>query len=118
MVNQSGYRLLLVGRDPLLRKIRADVLKRCGYAVFPATDYEDALSRCKPNSYDAVLVSGEDNEQEALDFCEEVRTLNPNQIVIVIARPHVYIPGDSCPDDVVENMHPTELIESVKAALA
>jgi DNA-binding response OmpR family regulator len=118
MVPQSGQRLLLVGRDPLMRKIRADVLKRCGYSVFPATDYEDALSRCKPEAYHAVLVSAEDDEQEALDFCEEVRKLNPHQVVIVIARPNVYIPGDSCPDDIVENIQPTELIESLRAALA
>ena len=111
-------RLLIVGRDPLLRKLRAEVLKTRGYSVFPATDYADALSRCKPGAYDAVLVNGEENEQEALDFCEEVRGLNPDQIVIVVARPHVYIPGDSCPDDVVENGHPNELLASLEAALA
>lgn len=114
----NGLRLLIVGRDPLLRKLRAEILKLRGYAVFPATDYADALSRCKPGAYDAVLVSGEESEQEALDFCEEVRGLNPNQIVIVIARPHVYIPGDSCPDDVIENGHPSELLASLEAALA
>lgn len=115
---QVPHRLLLVGRDALLRKLRAEVLKRCGYSVFPATDHEDAITRCKPGAYDAVLVSGEEDEHEALEFCEEVRRTNPEQVVIVIARPNVYIPGDSCPDDVVENGRPTELIESVKAALA
>jgi CheY-like chemotaxis protein len=73
----NAPRLLVVGRDPLLRKLRAEVLKTRGYSVFPATDYADALSRGKPGAYDAVLVSGEKNEQEALDFCEEVRSLNP-----------------------------------------
>ena len=115
---QRTSRLLIVGRDPLLRKLRAEVLKQRGYDVFPATDYSDALTRCKPGAYDAVLVSGEENEQEALDFCVEVRGINPEQIVIVIARPHVYIPNDSCPDDIVENSHPTELIASLQAALA
>src|SRR3954469_15070453 len=113
----TAPRLLIVGRDPLLRKLRAEVLKTRGYSVFPATDHADALSRCKPGAYDAVLVSGEEDEPEALDFCEEVRRFNPNQICIVIARPNVYIPGDACPDDVVENGHPSELIASVQAAL-
>jgi len=115
---QRTPRLLVVGRDPLLRKLRADVLKQRGYDVFPATDYADALTRCKPGAYDAVLISGEENEQEALDFCEQVRGFNPEQVVIVIARPHVYIPGDSCPDDILETPHPKELIASVQAALA
>jgi CheY-like chemotaxis protein len=113
-----NQRLLVVGRDALLRKLRAEILKTQGYSVFPATDYADALTRCKPGAYDAVLVSGEPDEQEALDFCAEVRGVNPNQIVIVITRPHVYIPGDSCPDEVVENGRPTALIASVEAALA
>jgi DNA-binding response OmpR family regulator len=117
-VVHTPYRLLLVGRDPNLRKLRAEVLKRCGYSVFPATDYEDALTRCKPDAYHAVLISAEDDDKEALEFCESVRELNPKQVVIVIARPNVYIPSDSCPDHVVENLRPTELIESLKAALA
>src|SRR3954468_17275359 len=61
---QNPHRLLLVGRDALLRKLRAEVLKRCGYWVFPATDHADAITRCKPGAYDAVLVSGEEDEQE------------------------------------------------------
>jgi len=115
---KGSGRLLVVGRDPLLRRLRAEVLKNCGYAVFPATDYDDALTRCKPGAYDAVLVSGEESEREALDFCEEVRRINPDQIVLVIVRPHVFVPGDACPDEVVENGRPTELIASVEAALA
>jgi DNA-binding response OmpR family regulator len=116
--NPQSKRLLVVGRDPLLRKLRAEVLKSRGYSVFPATDHADALTRCKPGAYDAVLVSGEENEKEALDFCEEVRQLNPDQIVIVIARPHVYIPNDACPDEIVQDSHPVELIASVQAALS
>jgi hypothetical protein len=111
-------RLLLVGRDSLLRKLRAEVLKSRGYTVFPATDPDDALTRCKPGAYDAVLVSGEEDEQEALDFCEQVRHLNPNQVVIIIVRPNVYIPGDSCPDEVAENGSPSELLRTVQSALA
>ena len=114
----GSRRLLLVGRDSLLRKLRAEVLKTRGYAVFPATDYDDALTRCKPGAYDAVLISGEEGQQEALDFCEEVRKFNPDQIVIVIVRPNVYIPGDSCPDEVAQDGSPNELLRTVQSALA
>jgi DNA-binding response OmpR family regulator len=117
VTHPKEVRLLLVCRDPLLRKLRAEVLRSRGYTVFPATDYEDAKTRCKPGAYEAVLVSGEEGEQEALDFCETVKKLNPEQIVIVIARPHVYIPGDSCPDDVV-NDGPSQMLKSVEQALA
>jgi hypothetical protein len=71
-----------------------------------------------PGAYDAVLVSGEEGEQEALDFCADVRSLNPHQIIIVIARPHVYIPGDSCPDDGVMNGHTSDLLAGLEDALA
>ena len=114
----NSKRLLVVGHDPLLRRLRAEVLKKCGYTVFPASDYDDALSRCKPGAYDAVLVSGEEDKDEALAFCEQVRTFNPDQVVLLIIRPNVYVPGDSCPDEIVENGRPSELISSVREALA
>jgi DNA-binding response OmpR family regulator len=97
--------------------LRAEVLRSRGYSVFPATDHQDAKTRCKTGAYEAVLVSGEEGEREALDFCEEVKKLNPEQVVIVIARPHVYIPGGSCPDDIV-NDGPSHLLRSVEQALA
>lgn len=116
--HKSGQRILVVGRDPLLRRLRAEVLKTRGYAVYPASNYDDALTRCKPGSYDAVLVSGEEDKDAALEFCEKVRQFNPQQVVLVIVRPHVYLPADACPDDVVENGRPVELIKTLESALA
>ena len=113
----AHQRILLVDDDVFHRKLRSEILTRSGYDVYPATDYEDALFRCKPGTYDLVLVSGQRDEKAALEFCQKVRSLNPEQIVIVLAKPFAYIPDEACPDDVVTD-GPRELLATVKQALS
>jgi CheY-like chemotaxis protein len=113
---ENASRLLLVDPNPVSRKLRARVLNERGYAVFPARSFDDAISRVKPDAYLAVLVSGDD-EQEALDFCERLRSVHPKQLVIVLAQPESYIPEDACPDQVLEGATPMQVAKAVDQAL-
>jgi CheY-like chemotaxis protein len=116
MPHPEDKRILLVDADSTLRMIRHEILLREGYGVYPAFSPADALSRCKPGAYELVLFSS-NNEAEALEFCSEVRKLNPDQLVIVLSRPNAYIPPGSCPDEVVSD-GPRELLARVDAALS
>ena|ERR687889_721464 len=108
-------RVLLVDPDPVSRKLRARLLNDSGYAVFPARDAEDAISRIKPGAYQAVLIAGD--EEQALEFCEQVRRVHPEQVVIVIAKPDAYIPQEPCPDTVLRGGEPAQVLQTVNAAL-
>ena len=85
--------------------------------MFPARDVEEAMSRIKPGAYQAVLIAGD--EEQALRFCEQVRLVHPDQVVIVIAEPHAYIPPakERCPDEVLRGGKPAQVLETVNAAL-
>lgn len=110
-------RVLLVDPHPVSRKLRARLLNASGYVVFPARDVEEAMSRIKPGAYQAVLIAGD--EEQALRFCEQVRLVHPDQVVIVIAEPHAYIPPakERCPDEVLRGGKPAQVLETVNAAL-
>jgi DNA-binding response OmpR family regulator len=110
-------RVLLVDPDSTLRRLRAEVLRRAGYRVLPATNYEDALTRCTAGAYDLIAVSTNGDTSAGLEFCEEVRQRDPQQLVIMVSRPNEYVPRDACPDHVVSE-GPEELVEQVSAALA
>jgi CheY-like chemotaxis protein len=108
-------RVLLVDPDPVSRKLRSRLLNENGYAVFPARNSEDAISRVKPGAYDAVLIAGD--EPKALEFCEAVRRSHPEQVVIIIADPWAYIPQQSCPDEVLRGGGPEGILRTVNSVL-
>jgi CheY-like chemotaxis protein len=112
----NRHRILLVDDDPLLRRIRAEILAHHGYSVCQAENLDDAIARCEPGAYDLVLLNGQEDESAAIETCEELKRLNPDQVVIVLALPTAYVPADSCPDDVVSE-GPRELLVRVEAAL-
>jgi hypothetical protein len=119
LINFAGThmasRVLLVDPDPVSRKLRSRLLNESGYAVFPARDSEDAISRVKPGAYDAVLIA--EDERRALAFCEQVRRADPEQVVIVIAEPWAYIPQQPCPNEVLRGGSPKDILRTVNAVL-
>jgi len=108
-------RVLLLGRDDTLRMTRAQVLRAAGYEVMTADTQEQAAISYSAQVVDAVLICAE-NEQQALEHCERIRAVNPEQLVIVIAEPNCYIPPESCPDRVVDG-DPHEMLTGIDSAL-
>jgi len=60
-VASGEKRVLLVDPDPLLRRLRAEVLRQAGYRVFPSTDLEAALTRVKPGAFDLIAARFRDD---------------------------------------------------------
>ena len=110
-MNAGPLKVLLIDRDPELRKKRIAVLKKNGYRVFPALDLQQARQRCKPGTYDLIVVNAGEQPDMALEFCEWIRSENPKQAVLLMVGPIVQLPNR---DYMVPDI-PERLLERVDA---
>ena len=65
------------------RKQRIKALSERGYTVFPALRMEEARSRCMRGAYDLIVVHAGNEQQRALEFCDEVRQQCPKQLLLL-----------------------------------
>jgi DNA-binding response OmpR family regulator len=67
------------------RKERIKALAEHGYGVFPALRMEEARSRCTRGGYDLIVVNAENNQEQALEFCDAIRKQCPKQLLLMAA---------------------------------
>jgi len=91
-MNAGFVKVLLIDRDPELRKERILALKKNGYRVFPALDLQQAKQRCKPGTYDAIVVNAGEQPEMALEFCEWIKSNDPKQAVLLMVGAIVQLP--------------------------
>ena len=91
-MNAGLLKVLLVDRDPELRKERISMLKKNGYRVFPALDLQQAKQRCKPGAYDLIVVNSGEQPEMALEFCDAIKSADPKQAVLLMVGAIVQIP--------------------------
>jgi DNA-binding response OmpR family regulator len=65
------------------RKERIAALKARGYAVFPALKLDEARTRCLSGGYDLIVVNPGDEQEKALQFCDELRNQCPKQLLLM-----------------------------------
>ena len=65
------------------RKKRIAALKERGFSVFPALQLAEARSRCKPGTYDLIIVNAQDEPETAASFCDELSARTPTQAVLL-----------------------------------
>ena len=65
------------------RKQRINALKNRGYAVFPTLRMEEAHSRCLRGGYDLIVVNAAGEPEEAIRYCDEIRSQCPKQLVLM-----------------------------------
>ncbi len=108
------HKILLVDDEPDGRKQRIEILKDHGFAVYPALAIEQARTRCRPGAYDLIIVHANDNNKNvALELCDQVRTNNPGQLLLLMLAPDVRVPRR----DYLVSGAPKELLERVEALL-
>jgi DNA-binding response OmpR family regulator len=78
----NPQRILLIDKAQD-RKDRINALKQRGYSVFPALQMEEARSRCMRGSYDLIVVNAGDEEQKAIEYCDDIRRQCPRQHVLM-----------------------------------
>jgi DNA-binding response OmpR family regulator len=78
----SQARILLIDQAHD-RKQRIQALKSRGYAVFPALNMEEARSRCLRGGYDLIVVNANAENEQAGQFCDDIRRQCPKQRLIL-----------------------------------
>jgi DNA-binding response OmpR family regulator len=105
-------KILLVDDEPESRKQRIGILKDRGFAVYPALAIEQARTRCRRGGYDLIIVHANNNNKDmALDLCEQIRTNDPTQLLLLMSAPDVRVPRR---DYLVSNI-PKELLQRVES---
>ena len=78
----SQPRILLIDKATD-RKERINRLKARGYSVFPALSMEEARSRCMRGGYDLIVVNANGDQEQATQFCDDIRRQCPKQQLIL-----------------------------------
>ena len=106
-------RVLLVDADPD-RKRRISLLKENGLTVYPALDLRQARERCKPGSYDLIIVNARGNPYPALELCDDILSKDHEQLLLLMTAPEVQLPHR----DYLVSSVPEELVNRANGLLA
>ena len=112
MTNVAPLKILLVDNAPD-RKERIALLRSHGLAVYPALDLVQARQRCKTGRFALIVINAAMAPDLALEVCDQIRSENPEQPLIMMTAPGVSAPAR----DYVESMQPEALLKRVKAIL-
>jgi len=104
-------KILMVDNDPKDRKARINILKAHGFSAYPALDMKQATTRCKPGTFDLILVNPRNERELALEFCETIKKHNPDQLLLLMT--HGDSEGGEWVDVVSDN--PQKLLDRVQA---
>lgn len=116
MVNGTPHRILLIDSQP--HQHREAVLKSGNFVVTAVPSLHDARAVYRPSHYSLVLIATDSLDADPVAFCEELKQQDPSQSVALLSGPHVYLPNDSCPDDVIHNIDgPRHLLKRVNSLI-
>jgi DNA-binding response OmpR family regulator len=65
------------------RKERIKALADHGYSIFPALRMDEARNRCTHGGYDLIVVNAGSNQEQAEEFCDQIRTQCPKQLLLM-----------------------------------
>jgi DNA-binding NtrC family response regulator len=95
------------------RKRRITALKNHGYRVYPALRIAEARNRCKPGSYDVIVVNSAEDQAAAIELYDAILRLAPKQNVLLMMAP-----GAPPPDrDYLVSTDPEELAAKVESLI-
>jgi DNA-binding NtrC family response regulator len=80
----GGERVLIVEDEDLMRELLTKILARENYRIFDASSGEEALSLLQDQTFDLVLTDLRLKAMNGLQLLSEVRTLDPEMVVIVM----------------------------------
>ncbi len=111
--------ILHICTDPLLRDTIREIIARQGFDVHTAGSLDLGRTLAKQNEYDLLIVNVHGDVPSVMQFCEEVKAINPSLMVAFLAGRWTYIPRHSaCPDDVIpKDEGPHELVRKLHEIL-
>jgi DNA-binding response OmpR family regulator len=101
MTARHAISILLVDGDETLQGLRTLMLRLRGYRVERVATLQDARRRIAEQHFGLVLVDVAKFPDAGLPFCEEIKGTRPGIKVAFLANHTLYLPADSCPDDVI-----------------
>ena len=109
MTVPKKIKILMVDNDPKSRKDRINILRAHGFTAYPALDLQQAKTRCKPGSYDLIIVNPREENEAAAEFCTNIRQQSPQQMLLVMTG------ADQGEAEGTVSNDPQKLLERVQA---
>jgi DNA-binding NtrC family response regulator len=107
--------ILLVDGDSTVQQLRALMLRMQGYRVDVASGLDDARKKMAERKYKLIIVDVGHFADPGLQFCEEVKSKDPRQKMLIHAEDQVFPVKSECPDDVVPKQDgPTSFVKAVE----
>ena len=106
-------RKVLIVDNSIDRKHRIRALKEKGFVVYPALRIAEARTRCKPGSYDMIVVDSGEDQSVAIELCDSLRERSPKQNLLLMVAKGSPFPAR----DYVVSREPAELVEKVEDIL-
>lgn len=110
--------ILLVDGDSTVQQLRALMLRMQGYRVDVAIGLDDARSKIAERKYKLIIVDVGHFADPGLEFCEEIKSKDPHQKMLIHAEDRVFPVKSECPDDVVPKQDgPMSFVKAVERLL-
>ena len=101
MTPRQTISILLVDGDETLQGLRTLMLRLRGYRVERVASLDAARQRTAEQGFGLVLIDIQKFPDLHLDFCEELKANQPGVKVAFLANHTLYLPPQSCPDEVI-----------------
>lgn len=72
-------------KDRYRRKDRVTLIQNAGFKAYPVLRPQDVRTRCRPGSFDLIVVNASHNIDQAVELCDEIRRNDPNQQIFLVA---------------------------------
>lgn len=84
-------RILLVDQDTTTQNRRAAILRTYEIEVHTACSIQEAESLSKRHIYDLVLLSAQENSEQAGALCTQIRAIQPRQKIGLLVGPPAFV---------------------------
>lgn len=72
-------------KDRYRRKERVILVQNGGFKAYPVLRLQDVRNRCRPGSFDLIVVNASQNVDQAVELCDEIKRNDPNQQIFLVA---------------------------------
>ncbi|MFA4992250.1 MAG: sigma-54 dependent transcriptional regulator [Candidatus Omnitrophota bacterium] len=83
-MSATGYRILIVDDEPLVRRSLYEILRADGYMASMASDAEEALDKMKKSDYDIVISDMKMPRMDGIDLLKKIKSDYPRTEVVLI----------------------------------
>jgi len=116
---RGKHSILLVNGSATVQNLRMLMLRMRGFTVHGALSLNEARELIKAKPYSLVIVDVGHFAGPGLEFCEEVRKLQPHQKVMLQVEDNLLPLAHDCPDKVIPKQEgPHAFVSEVEKMLA